>query len=840
MIRPISRTVQAGWLLYFFPYALLYFFKGRLNPLLAFFLSVPCMFFLPGFAASSMLLRGRDRDTWERIGLSCLMSLFLFCALCLVCTALNCGLRFVEWGYTVTAVLLGAAALATSKRRAAGQRFPIPDKKSIAGVALLLLSISVLLGLSQGSIDTYWDSLDHLSYVRQILLDDSIQPTSVLYHGDDGIGVDPRKGFFHPLIAVVCRAAGVDPVTAWFWLPTMLGPLVGLMFFLFARRITGSTPISALATALFFLLYPEGNPLWFNGVAFPGRFCLGIMWLGFAMYLRYEERSRRTDLALAAVAGFVLLGFHLPSFFLFLGGCIALALACIWKRHTNHVKPAALLLSLVVLFVAAIPVLYWRWVTNGPAVNPVHTHLHGVLYIFDGLYIAGVAELSRWLGWLGWVAIVASLFLPRLTGERRASYLLVVLTVCSLLVAINPFLIPLIAPKAGYLAFRTLRIIPFALILVLLLASLLRLARARNPIARRVVASILLLAVTALMSVRLHRFVLAQSNAVAHRGRIPYEWRDGLQFLSNMGGVQGVATDPLTSYTIVGLTNHKVVAVLGQHGPPNDPSGLDRLVDQRRILSPYTPVDKTVALMNRYHVKLVYLNHTFSEPRHMFQYSIVPDLFGTQKAKFDEFPDVFEPLWSGDNQWVYKLRENVKTNYPSTAVLAPSTIDTVFTNEAVSVFDSICLMGHRFDHRTAARDSTLSFDVFWEKRALSSSQLPLVLIVRFDHELPRGPMWNRRYGRMYRKVLESRTHGRYRFRRNLLPGHGVYRTQDWASGDVLKDRYEIWIPDNIHTGRYTVRMKLVQFPLLLNLRLADIFQDDDMFGGTVVDTLEIR
>jgi len=215
-------------------------------------------------------------------------------------------------------------------------------------------------------------------------------------------------------------------------------------------------------------------------------------------------------------------------------------------------------------------------------------------------------------------------------------------------------------------------------------------------------------------------------------------------------------------------------------------------------------------------------------------------MFVYDRSKFESSPKVFIPLWSGNNQWVFALREDENTTLPATTVLSPATVDTVFVTEVEAECDSVRLLAHRFESDTVSRSSTLAFDVFWEKTSQSSSQLPHVLIVRFDHEVPKGILWNVGYGRLYRKMLEFRSRARYRFRRNLLPAHGVFRTQDWEPGTILKDSYEIWIPDDIHPGSYTVRMKLVQFPLLLNLRLSDIFKDDDYFTGTVVDTLELR
>ena len=163
MTRAFSSRLHPAWLFYFLPYALIYVCNSSLGhscasltPLM-FFLSFLCLFFLPGFAASSILLSRRRADIWEWIGYSVLLSLFLYCAICLVCSVLAFGLRALEGAYVLTAVVAGGIAVVKGKGRWVPLKAARVSKASFLAVLLLLLSMSLILGLSQGRIDTDWD-----------------------------------------------------------------------------------------------------------------------------------------------------------------------------------------------------------------------------------------------------------------------------------------------------------------------------------------------------------------------------------------------------------------------------------------------------------------------------------------------------------------------------------------------------------------------------------------------------------------------------------------------------------------------------------------------------------
>jgi len=801
-------------------------------------LSFLCFFFLPGLALSRLLPLGRKRDLWEGILLSLLLSLLLFSVLSLVAIAFGAGLGVLEIAYLTCSLGLGGAALLLSGRPDERQAHLAGPKAVNISVALLLVLMGVLLSLSRGGIEPELDSLDHLAFIREITLSGDIQPASVFYPGPDGIGTDPRKGLMHTLEALTAWRAGVDPVRMWELFPIIGGPLVALAFFLLSRELLGATAAAVVSLAVFFVFYPGENHSWFNGTAMAGRFSMGMVWLGLAAYVRYLREASRENLGIALGCGFVLLAFHLADFSLFVGGSAALAIAFSMRPEMGTVSRPGAWLAVLLIPVAASPVLLWRLSSNGPAVNPVHTHLHGILYLTDRLYLSGMGEFLEWLGRAGIVSIGVSFFLPCLSWRRDGAYFLLALTVCPLLVAANPILVPLLQPRLGYLVFRTVRIIPFPTVLAMFL-TLILLRVGRGALRKRVLAAGGVLALAFLLAYQPVDFFGAQAEACRRSGTTGFAWKQGLAFLKGMPGTYVVASDPVTSYSIAGLTRHKVVSVLDQHGPPNDPRGMERLIAQRRMMSPYVSLRETLRLMREYGVNLVFLNHTFTRPEILFQYAVVPSLFAYETLKFDRLPEVFRLLWSGEGQRIYEVVGSLPAGAGDIPPLRPLPASVPEGRRAEVATGGLFLFSHRFGEKRVERGDTLHLRVDWKKAGPGGSDLPYRLFVRFDRAYPRSSWWRQGYSKIYRKVLESRSGARYRFRADLIPGHGAFPVQDWPAEAAIQDGFAIPVPRDLHPGKYAVKMKVVQVPLLLNLELTDWLNDQDYFEGALVDSLEI-
>src|SRR5258705_12861196 len=53
-------------------------------------------------------------------------------------------------------------------------------------------------------------------------------PINAFFKDAGAAGVDPRKGLWHPQVALIARLAGADPFDAWRSLSTFIAPLFAL------------------------------------------------------------------------------------------------------------------------------------------------------------------------------------------------------------------------------------------------------------------------------------------------------------------------------------------------------------------------------------------------------------------------------------------------------------------------------------------------------------------------------------------------------------------------------------------------------------------------------------
>ena len=68
---------------------------------------------------------------------------------------------------------------------------------------------------------------------------------------------------------------------------------------------------------------------------------------------------------------------------------------------------------------------------------------------------------------------------------------------------------------------------------------------------------------------------------------------------------------------------------------------------------------------------------------------------------------------------------------------------------------------------------------------------------------------------------------------------GVYAPDQWRPGEIIEDRYDVALPENLAPGAYDVRVKLVRTPHYPNTRLRDYLHDDDEFSGPIVGRLTV-
>ncbi|MEP7029048.1 MAG: hypothetical protein ABI960_10670, partial [Candidatus Eisenbacteria bacterium] len=304
------------------------------------------------------------------------------------------------------------------------------------------------------------DSLDHIATVRRIEVTREPFPTDAFFRDAGVTGADPRKGTYHVALALVARAARVDPVTLWRFLPLLFIPVFLLAMYSLTFALTRSRMAGLVATFLFPLIYgggPGGTEL--RETVYSTRVGELVALLSIAALVRFIERGGKRRLGLfwaVAVSAILVHVWYALYFALALGVYAAGVLVAAptrerWKRFG---------LAFGGLLALAGPYLAFRVMQSYGPQNVIHTDPQGLLYLGPHLFTVDPQAMWAWNGvWL----VVALLAVPWFWSRRREStgtIYLALVTPAVLLVMLNPFVLPWAQAKLGYLTMRLIWIAP--------------------------------------------------------------------------------------------------------------------------------------------------------------------------------------------------------------------------------------------------------------------------------------------------------------------------------------------------------------------------------------------
>jgi len=754
---------------------------------------------------------------------------------------------FTIWvtGAALTTPLLWLALSPWIARRPAATRAPEPVWSRATLVALVLAASlgAWHAGRCGTPLGYITDSPDHIGTVRRMLASGDPFPTDAFFKDAGRAGEDPRKGLWHPEVALVSALSATDPVVTWRWLPVALVPLFVLNVAALGLLAAGRRG-AALAAWMLLLTY---------GGSFANQYLREAVFstkLGdqltiataVALLADLERRERGTRraavlLALAAVTVHVWTAVAMTFAF---GG---LALGLIAVERGPGVRTRRLVATGLTMALAAAPWLAWRvWRQYAP-VNPIHTAPQGMLAIVGSVSVMNAGVLWDWLGpW--WVLVpIAVPALWRAGRERVAVLYLATTPIVAGLLLFFPPLVALLRPRLGYLLLRTVWMIPLAAILAWLVIALWD--RARHGPGRALaraglvaVALVSLPGLAAMAGALLH----APARIAAERDRSPLLWADALRWMDHglpAGSV--VLTDPITAYSIPMFTCHYVTLLLDQHSSPDDPHAVDRIVDARDALDPYGSWSTTRAVVSRYHADVIALNDRFVDRPVLTYWAPAHDWFTAARARFDAAPAAFERVYDHDGFVVYRIR--------------PAALDTLATPARPRPFVTIATAGRVAGARamggglpslvrigiaptTAAPGDTVRGRLDWRV----SAPLPrgsYLVSVRFDRALPGGFEPPRPVGKPVRKLIEKLDRERYRFRADHLPVGGDYGVDLWRPDEVVADSFAVTIPADAASGDWRVRVRFISQAPYPNYRLSDYFFDDDYYAGPVVGGVRI-
>jgi hypothetical protein len=747
-------------------------------------------------------------------------------------------------------VALWAFALLRPASPGPGRGEPVSGGRlgAVAGSLVLAAAAIALLHTARlGPPITYEsDSPDHVATIRRMLATGDAFPTDVFFRDAGPAGADPRKGLWHPEVALVCRLAAVDPLVAWRTLGCLLAALHVLNAAALGLLIAG--PAGAAVGAWALLLTYGGSLPWgpLREAVFSTKLAdqLALATI-VAVLVDLEVRRPATRLAAAALAlGTVVVHvFPAIQFALVFG---TLGLGFLLRDRGVGAPLRRLTVTAVTIGVACLPYLLWRAHAAYAPANAIHTEPQGLLILWDGVRVVAAQVLWEWMGLL-WV-LFPLCWIPLWRRGRHQPAVLYVLTssLAAAVILFVPPVVELLRPRLGYLLMRVIWLVPLAGLLAWLLPALAR-GLARGPARSRAwaaagLAGVLLLAAPTLRD-DLHVLLAPSWVAEEDWSENPLRWREDLGWLERHGSPGDVVlSDPATSYAIPMLAGLHVVTVVDQHSSPNDARALERLLDARDALDPYATWDRVRQVVRRWGVSLIVLNDRFQRPPPLAYWTPRHPWFREARARFDAAPAAFPRLYDHGDFVVYRLhREALDTlSAPPRPREFVTPGDPARLAAARSMGPGLPeLVGFALDRSSARRGDTLQAVAQWHapSRLAAGSY---VVALRFDRPLPGGWRFPAFMAKPARKVLEAWRGERFRFRVDHLPAGGEYGVDQWRPDEVVRDSFPVPVPAWVAPGDYQVRVRMVHQPIYPIYRLSDFFSDEDVYSGLPVATLALE
>jgi hypothetical protein len=691
------------------------------------------------------------------------------------------------------------------------------------------------------------DALVHIGLFRSIISEDSLSPADAVVNpagaGEATARSDPRLGASHPLIAAVARIARADPVDVWRWIPVVMAPAAFLAFIGFAGALLPGAG-HVLFAVLLFIMFQGGIGREFLGsVAYGQHLSLVFMWLFVALSLRYvreESTGSMIMVALLCTGGALV---HIDAVIHF---ALAFAAFAAFYRVFGF-TPRGLAVLGTVLLVGSGSVTGWRVIETYQGGNVLHSHPQGLLYFLDvgdPYFAVSPPEIVRRNGLL----FLASLFLVPLLlfqrRHRRFALMSFALSMPPFLTALNPLICPMLYAKLHYLVHRFVLNVPAFLVTALVLGAAVSWGKRGNIWQRA--AAVCFLFLWGWVFLVAARAWVSDIRTVQRSGRdklLTEEAAEAVRFINEKipaGSV--VASDAATSYMLSALTDVKVVAVLGQHGNPNDRHPIERLSALYTMMSPFTSQIETLSVIRRFGVEYILVNGAVEAPYHDFFADWDPQFFPILERKYGTLQDDFQRVYRSEKVLLYRVRatslERV-TWEPAVpySELFPEAVEPCVTSATGA---EVAVVGMSVEPRTALAGETIRLTLAYQRARGSQSMWPLTLRLRFEDE--RYFANSRRYpGDKYvRRFRERRNGAFHRFRIDRKPFEGYFPAQRWPDTGFCYENVDVRLPIGLDESVYDVQWRLEEETLLPNFALRDFVYNHDSYAGAPCVRMEVR
>ena len=735
-------------------------------------------------------------------------------------------------------VALRPAASPGPRARAAPSRLVLAAVLAAAALALLHVA------LAPAPLSYSTDAPDHIGTVRRMMAEGDAFPTDAFFRGAGPSGADPRKGLWHPVVALVAIVAHADPLVAWQALAALLAALFVLNAALFGALVSGG---AGMAIAAWGLLVTYGGSLmaqYLGEAAFATKLADQLaLACATAVLVDLEERTTGSrlaalGLALGAVAAHVFAALQFAVVF----GALALGLLV---RDRGASAPLRRLLATAGLAaLACLPYLLWRAHVSYAPRNVIHLEPQGLLLLGGGARVVSIGVLWDWLG-RAWVLFPLSWWAWGRAASRPAVLYLLTASLAVGAIMFCPPLVALLQPRLGYLLMRFVWLLPLPGALAFALPALVR-GAARARAGARLAAVLGLAGLAFLLAPALGDAVRAFTRLDAERARerqfSVLRWRDALAWMdAHLPAGSVVLSDPATSYSIPMMTRHWVTTLVDQHSSPNDSLALDRILDARDALDPYAPYARLREVAERWGATAIALNDRFAEPPQLDYWGPSHGWYERARARLDAAPGAFHRVYDTGDFAIWTIDRAALDTLGGGGAPRPylRPFDSHGAPEGFSTGPGMPrALAVRLEPTRAIPGERVDVAIDWHAARVMPAGSYYVSL-RFDRPLPAGWSPPAFCAKPVRKLLETWRHERYRFRIDHLPMGGDYGVDLWRPEQIVHDTLGFRIPEDIAPGDYQAQVVLLRQPHYANFRLSDYFFDHDYYSGTPVGGLHI-
>ncbi|UCG52467.1 MAG: hypothetical protein JSW58_02650 [Candidatus Latescibacterota bacterium] len=813
------------------------------------FLGVPFVFvytvLLPGVILQERL-RPRHTDVLDTFAGASMFGLSYFLIVTFAWALTGTPLGLFQLLLPVAVVLVTALRFVPRKTNLQTDSVPPNpiDGLLTIGFAAVVVAVFLLVLRSGVPIGFTADTLDHIGYVAEIRDTQSAFPTTAFYAEPGPYGEDLRKALLHVFYGFGSSYLNIEPLDFLNVTNAIFAALLVLVVYSTGLLFFQNRIIAILSAVFFLVALDEGlGGTMVRQSFYSHRFGFAFFLCVLAHGLGFLERGNRRELLPTGLFAFAACATHV--FFGLLVG-FATATVLVWKvcfpQNEWRAHVAKTLQLGAVLFAGVLPFGLYRFLTAFPEPNELHAEVQGVVFLTRHLYIAEPINVYRWFGPIGVLSLLTMIPLWKYREKYAALGYVFASFLTILIVLFNPILLPPLRNAMTYLIARLNNLCPFYLATACFLTVFFS---PDHPENRRGVFRIVLVVLLAIAVLGGLRPVLGEntfSREVIQRERDNsyLRWKDELaEIKRSLGSGAVIASDPLTAYSVTAFTPHYVVCTFDQHAPPNDVLLEERMRAARDILSPYVPIDRTLALLGKHKTTHIILNNRFPGGL-VLEYWVMNDMiFPAIREKFDSHPRLFTKVFDRDDFAVLEVK--TVPVVADTSLATPFVLDVLPRNYVPLGQPSgeATLDGYLLGGTPATRGGVIDVGLVWSGER-SERMRNYIVALRFDHTDPRLPLGGKPFPKIVRKAKEKLTGRRYRFTEHHKIRGGFLSPDTWRPGALILDETRVRVPLDVVPGEYIVSAKLLSVKHQPTYWLRDFFFDDDIYQGVPIQSITIE